>query len=147
MKARFFRSLTDRRMRVFIQLLASATVALAALLATFHNTGADIGGVLLVGGIGLFSLKIGLMSLNRRVLAEPTETFVAELEDLRQTCDAQRAEIESLAQTVPALTGALEHQTGLVHRTEPALAEFAILRHEVAYLREALERLRSEVDV
>ncbi len=146
MRSRFIHSLSDRRARAYLQVLALAAIALAVGLATLGNAGPDAAAILLVGGVCLLSLKAGLISLNRRSPGEPTESIRAELDGLRRMCDAQAADIESLGQATPTLTTSLEHQAVLIQRTEPALAEFATLRHEVAYLREALERLRCEVD-
>ena len=54
--------------------------------------------------------------------------------------------VDRLSADIEPLGERVDHQAMLAARTEPAIAEFATLRHEVLYLREAIERLRADLD-
>lgn len=148
--------LADRTMRTVAQLLAVAAIAAATALAFVDHSVARAGSAVLVGGVALVALKISLVLAQRQqALAAMVRTVPdddPQLEALRADVDAAlvaaeaaRADLDGVESRVGPLVDALEHHHGLIRRTEPAIAEFSTMRHEVLYLREAVERLRTEL--
>ena len=135
--------LADRKMRAAAQMLAVAAIVAAAALAFVDHAVARAGSVLLIGGVALVALKISLVVVQRQ---QALSAAVRNGFEGDQQLVILRAEVDRLASTVDPLTDALEHHHGLIRRTEPAVAEFSTMRHEVLYLREAVERLQSQLD-
>jgi hypothetical protein len=149
--------LADRKMRAAAQVLAVAAIGAAAALAFVDHSVARAGSVLLIGGVALVALKISLVLVQRQQALSAAVrngfegdrqlvTLRAEVDESRVATEAVRAEVDRLASTVDPLTDAIAHHHGLIRRTEPAVAEFSTMRHEVLYLREAVERLQSRLD-
>jgi len=148
--------LTTRRARAGAQLGALLVVAIAVALASLDDAAARAVAALLLGGLALVSLKLGLVALQRHHQHQQPRPVMAvdgatsgELVTLRSEVDQIRLrisdvveQVDRLASSVDPLVDEISHQRGLSRRTEPAIAEFSTLRHEVLYLREAVDRLR-----
>jgi hypothetical protein len=146
--------LSVRKVRSVVQFVALAAVVLAAILSGSPGTAERVVGSLLLGGLTLAAFKVCLVALHRGTVIQ------SELAQFRHVCEQQTQTISSLTEALDleaansrqiceqhiSLSEALEHQRGLSERTEPILAEFVTLRQEVLYLRESVERLRSEID-
>lgn len=148
--------LTDRTMRTLAQLLAVAAIAAATALAFVDHSVARAGSAVLVGVVALVALKISLVLVQRQqalsamVRTVPDDdpqlkTLRADVDTALIATEATRADLDRVEGRVGPLVDALEHHHGLIRRTEPAIAEFSTMRHEVLYLREAVERLRTEL--
>jgi hypothetical protein len=143
--------LSVRKIRSVVQFVALAAVVLAAILSGSPGTAERVVGSLLLGGLTLFAFKLSLVALHRRPLKEirATPALQSEVVDIQSEMahiQSEMAHIRQIYEQHISLGEALEHQRGLSERTEPALAEFATHRQEVLYLRESVERLRSEID-
>lgn len=147
-----YTQLSGRRARAAAQLIALVGVAAAVGLATVDNGLARAGSALVLGCLVLVALKIGLVALQRQNSSPPVirveaSTLSDDVAGVAAIANEARSEVERLASTIDPLSEELAHQESLSRRSEPVVAEFVTLRHEVTYLREAVDRLRAERDV
>jgi hypothetical protein len=156
---RILRELASRRVRTMVQVIAVVVVSAAGVLSVSDSGAARVVSTLVLGTLAVVALKLSLVLLQRHemlsaqvragagagAVGAELRTLATELDENRSVAEEARAEVTRLAAEVEPLIDSLEHQQGLLRRTEPAIAEFATLRHEVLYLRETLERLRTEL--
>jgi hypothetical protein len=123
-----------------IQLLAIIGVVVAAAVAAFDSAAARVVSVVLIGLIAVVALKLALVSLSlqQRLGVGTDRRSVAASSDELHELQSRIAEFSTRAQM---LTDEVEPMVTLTRRTEPAIAELATLRHEVLYLREAVDRI------
>jgi len=138
--------LAGRRPRAVVQAGAVLTVGLAVALALVDHAATRALSAGAIGVVALLALKLGLVNLQRHGVPASSAAIRTGSSDLRRVVDDATAEVERLAATIDPLAERLAHHEGLARRTEPAIAEFATLRHEVLYLRETVERIRTELD-
>lgn len=133
-----YERLLERKWRSALQLAAAMVVAAASVVALLDSAAMRAVSVLLIGVLALVGLKVSLVGFQRvarverrataQVAEPPTDSISAdEVDGMKAMIAELRAEVATLAT--------------LTRRNEPALAEFATLRHEVTYLRETLSRL------
>ncbi len=102
--------------------------------------------VLSIGSrLELLKRRLDLIELANTRLESDVST---ELSSLLDRCEQVEQGLVRVVQEVEAknqiVVEELEHFGGIARRFEPSVAGFAVLRHEVAYLREALVRLQGE---
>jgi hypothetical protein len=150
--------LTARRSRVAIQVAAALTVLAAVGLALIDDSLTRALSAALVGLVALIGVKIALIGLinARRAVARldkypsldaRARELALQLDELGRRLDALEAELARTAIENQRLGAEIEPLAMLTRRTEPAIAEFSVLRHEVLYLRENLDRLTRSGDV
>jgi hypothetical protein len=141
--------------RTLVQVIAVVAVSVACVLSVNDSGAARWASTLVLGTLAIVALKLNLVLLQRlerlsvSVDAGPSGTelrkLATDVDENRSLAQEASAEVRRLVSEVGPLIDSLEHQQGLLRRTEPAIAEFATLRHEVRYLRERLERLTAEL--
>jgi hypothetical protein len=144
--------LTGRRARLLVQAATMVAVLAAVALAWVEEPLARAAAAVLLGGVATAGVKLGLVGL-QRLAAVPVSTPQVDLSATQRDIAEVRARVvdtigavDRLSADIEPLGERVDHQAMLAARTEPAIAEFATLRHEVLYLREAIERLRADLD-
>lgn len=159
--------LADRRTRATVQVIAIAVAILAVVLVAWDLDLAPVVGVGLLAALSLFSMKSGLIALSaatdstdleRLAAASATETrlALARVERLEDDARADRAAMSENYELVRRQSEMLELRVDerfaqllpdaeasrlLMRRTEPALAQLAMLRNEILEIQEAVVRL------